>query len=91
MTVVPELIGLIGTIVAFAGIHLLWQSRKELVYWIETYLKLFRASLQQPGTPLPRAAVAMNRHQREHTLRLLLGCGLLFLLGPALIVLGLTL
>jgi len=87
---VPELLGLIGTLVVFAGIHLLWQARKEIFFWLETFVRIFRASLAQPGArvrPLPAEATAGDRH----TLRMLLGMGLLFFLGPMLIVLSLTL
>ncbi len=88
---VPELLGLIGTVIVFAGIHMLWQARNELFYWIETYLRIFRAALRQPGAPVPRSAAAGASRQHENTFRILLGFGLLFFLGPALIVLGLTL
>ena len=85
-----ELLGLIGTLVVFAGIHLLWQARKEIFFWLETFVRIFRASLKQPGArmrPLLAEATAGDRH----TLRMLLGMGLLFFLGPVLIVLSLTL
>ncbi len=84
-----ELFGIIGTLVVFAGLHLLWQARREIFFWLETYFRIFRASLEQPN---PRAhAVRPARAGDRHTLRLLLGVGLVFFLGPALIVLGLTL
>jgi len=87
---VTELLGLIGTLVVFAGIHLLWQARKEIFFWLETFVRIFRASLKQPGArlgPLPAEATGRDRH----TLRMLLGMGLLFFVGPILIVLSLTL
>lgn len=84
-----ELFGIIGTLVVFAGLHLLWQARREIFFWLETYFRIFRASLEQPN---PRAqAVRTARAGDRHTLRLLLGVGLVFFLGPALIVLSLTL
>jgi len=87
---VSELLGLVGTLIMFAGFHLLWQARHEIFFWLETYFRIFRASLRQPGqrVPSPARAAAPSGH---HTLRLLLGFGLVFFLGPALIVLGLTL
>jgi hypothetical protein len=86
---VQELFGIIGTLVVFAGLHLLWQARREIFFWLETYFRIFRASLELPN-PLPHA-VRQARAGDRHTLRLLLGVGLVFFLGPALIVLGLTL
>ena len=86
---VQELLGLVGTLVVFAGLHLLWQARHEIFFWLETYFRIFRAALQQPGAklqPAPPGAAG-----ERHTVRMLLGMGLVFFLGPALIVLGLTL
>ncbi len=85
----PELLGLIGTLVVFAGIHLLWQARKEIFFWLETFVKIFRASLKQPGARVRPLEVPAAGDR--HTLRMLLGMGLLFFLGPMLIVLSLTL
>jgi len=87
---VPELLGLIGTLVVFAGIHLLWQARKEIFFWLETFVRIFRASLAQPGARV-RPIRAETAPGDRHTLRMLLGMGLLFFLGPMLIVLSLTL
>lgn len=85
----PELLGLIGTLVVFAGIHLLWQARKETFFWLETFVKIFRASLEQPGARV--RSLEVRAAGDRHTLRMLLGMGLLFFLGPMLIVLSLTL
>jgi hypothetical protein len=87
---VPELLGLVGTLVVFAGIHLLWQARREIFFWLETFVRIFRASLQQPGARVRPLGIATAAGER-HTLRMLLGMGLLFFLGPMLIVLSLTL
>lgn len=84
-----ELLGLIGTLVVFAGLHLLWQARREIFFWLETYFRIFRASLMQPGQRVRPAEVTVQSSDR-HTLRMLLGIGLVFIVGPALIVLGLT-
>jgi hypothetical protein len=86
---VSELLGLIGTLVVFAGLHLLWQARHEIFFWLETYFRIFRASLMHPGQRVRLAEVTMQSSDR-HTLRMLLGIGLVFVIGPALIVLGLT-
>ncbi len=86
----PELLGLVGTLVVFAGIHLLWQARREIFFWLETFVRIFRASLKQPGASVRPLGIATAVGER-HTLRMLLGMGLLFFLGPMLIVLSLTL
>ena len=85
-----ELLGLVGTLIVFAGLHLLWQARREIFFWLETYFRIFRASLQQPDRRVPPVGVATQSGER-HPLRMLLGMGLVFVVGPALIVLGLTL
>jgi hypothetical protein len=88
---VPHLLGLIGTLIVFAGLDLLWQSRKEFVYWLRTWIRLFRSALRQPGAPPLSLALASTARERQSTLRILVGMGLVFFLGPVLIVLGLTL
>ncbi|HYL46580.1 MAG TPA: hypothetical protein VEU52_06115 [Candidatus Limnocylindrales bacterium] len=87
----PKLLGIVGLLVICAGLDLLWQSRHEIKFWIAAYLKVFRALLrhqQEPFRSLPIAATAEKRHG---ALRVLLGMGFAFFLGPILIVLGVTL
>ena len=38
-TTVWELLGLSGIILFFAGLHMLWQSREEFLFWMEEYFK----------------------------------------------------
>lgn len=40
----PDVIGLVGILLCFAGAHLLWLARHEVLYWMDTYLLLFRRS-----------------------------------------------
>ena len=40
----PEVMGLVGVLLCFAGAHLLWLARHEVLYWMDTYLLLFRRS-----------------------------------------------
>ena len=85
---------LVGFLVVCAGVHLLWQSRREIFYWLETFLKIFRKSLGDPmrtralSTVRPELSRADSR--REHVLRLVLGLSLVLLIGPVLIFLGLS-
>ena len=88
----PRLLGMIGLLVVCAGVHLLWQSRRDVAYWMAAFFRMFRTQLRD--APQSRADLAAHESpaaRREGTLRLLLGAGLLFFLGPLLIALCLTL
>jgi hypothetical protein len=37
-----KLVGVIGLIVICAGLDLLWQSRREVRFWITTFVGIFR-------------------------------------------------
>lgn len=87
----PKLLGIVGILIICAGFDLLWQSRREIKFWLAAYLKVFRAMLRQQDPPfrsLPRAVSAEKRHG---AVRVLLGMGFAFFLGPILIALGVTL
>jgi len=87
----PKLLGIIGVLVVCAGLDLLWQSRRELGFWSAAFLNVFRSALRQQGAPvrpLP-AAIAAGKH--HGAVRVLLGAGFAFLLGPLLIAASLTL
>jgi hypothetical protein len=88
-------LSLVGILVVCAGLHLLWLSRREILYWMDAWLKIFRASLrnsQQPAEQTPeRPKVSRFGSSREHVLRMLLGLSLVLVVGPVLIFLGLIL
>jgi hypothetical protein len=88
-------LSLVGFLVVCAGLHLLWLSRREIFYWMETWLRIFRASLhetQRPSERIPEPPrFARFGSGREHVLRMLLGLGLVLVVGPVLIFLGLAL
>lgn len=86
-----QVLGLVGVLVVCAGLHLLWQSRKEAAFWLAAYFRVFRTLLRHPETPVPRMASGEAGAGRPGTLRILLGMGLVFFLGPFLIALSLTL
>jgi hypothetical protein len=88
---VPKLLGIVGLLVICAGLDLLWQSRHEIKFWIAAYLKVFRALLRHQQKPFRSLPVAATAEKRHGALRVLLGMGFAFLLGPILIVLGVTL
>lgn len=81
------MLALISILIVLAGFHLLWQSRREVAFWLRRYPKIFRASLRESERPPAK----QFPQRREHVLRILLGLGLVFFVGPVLIVLGLIL
>jgi len=88
---VPKLLGIVGLLVICAGLDLLWQSRHEIKFWIAAYLKVFRALLRHQHEPFRSLPVAATAEKRHGALRVLLGMGFAFFLGPILIVLSVTL
>lgn len=88
-------LSLVGILVVCAGLHLLWLSRREIFYWAETWLKIFRASLRNSYRPAEmkpeRPGFSRSPSSREHVLRMLLGLSLVLVIGPVLIFLGLVL
>lgn len=92
----PKLLGVIGVLVVCAGLDLLWQLRRELRFWASTYLNVFRAMLRfgEPERIVAIKAVAVTMNEvlrRQSALQFFLGMGLALVLGPALIVIGVTL
>ncbi|MGB7024938.1 MAG: hypothetical protein WBD73_14155 [Candidatus Acidiferrales bacterium] len=83
-------LALVGLLVILAGFHLLWQSRREIFFWLQTYLKIFRAALNQPRHEFHAPKLSRFGVGREHVLRLLLGLSLMIVVGPVLIFLGLA-
>jgi hypothetical protein len=86
----PKLLGIVGALVTCAGLDLLWQSRHELRFWLSAYQRVFGAMLHFEG-PLRLFPLKEIAQRRDGAVRILLGMGFAFLLGPMLIVLGLTL
>jgi hypothetical protein len=86
----PKLLGVIGLLIICAGVDLLWQSRREIGFWVAAYIRVFRAKLNQQDSPQvfpPKEA----REKRHGAVRVLVGMGCLFFLGPILLALGITL
>jgi hypothetical protein len=86
----PKLIATVGGLIICAGIDLLWQSRLQVRYWVETYVK-FLSALWQRQPRIRTLASATTFLPRSGSLQVLLGLGLAFLLGPLLLVVSLTL
>lgn len=92
------LVGLIGVLLTFAGIHLLWRARHEIIYWVDRLLLIFRKSFDEAARsaevakPEPDSggatAVRLSSGARHghQILVLLIGVGLLAL-GQFLVML----
>ena len=86
----PKLLGIVGLLIICAGLDLLWQSRHEIGFWMAAYVRVFRAMLKQQEAPRvfpPKEAA----EKRSGAVRVLVGMGCAFFLGPILLALGLTL
>jgi hypothetical protein len=86
----PKLIAIIGGLTICAGIDLLWQSRLQIRYWVETYLGFFGALRRRQLSPRVAASGATFM-KRRGSVQVLLGLGFVLFLGPLLLVLGLSL
>ena len=89
-----NLIGVIGFLLFCAGVDLLWQSRNDLLFWLTSYLKIFRSTLKSPPSTAreawrPHPAVKLPKVQPHRTVAMVLGMGLAFV-GPLLIMVSLV-
>ena len=86
----PKLIATVGGLVICAGIDLLWQSREQIHYWLETFGK-FLSALGPRQLPARIFASSADFLRRQATVQILLGLGFTFVLGPLLLAVSLTL
>jgi hypothetical protein len=86
----PKLIATVGGLIICAGIDLLWQSRHQIHFWLETFANFLSALRRRQ---LPARILSSGAHflRRQAALRILLGLGLTFVLGPLFLVVSLTL
>ena len=88
---ISDVVSIIGVLVFCSGLHLLWQSRREIFGWIEEYFRLFRMSMKQVAEPAHAPLELPERRvERKHAVRIALGFVLAFLVAPMLITLGLA-
>jgi hypothetical protein len=87
----PDVVSLVGVLVFLAGIHLLWQSRRDILGWVEDYVRLLRANMRRVGDP-GQVPVALEnpRRGKKSAARIALGFFLAFCVAPTLITLGLV-
>jgi|HubBroStandDraft_6_1064221.scaffolds.fasta_scaffold2471503_1 hypothetical protein len=86
----PKLLATVGGLIMCAGIDLLWQSRSQFGYWVETFLKYVSMLGQRP---LPARVLASGAAflKRQGALQVALGLSFVLFVGPLLLVLSLTL
>jgi len=87
----PKLLGIIGILVTCAGFDLLWQSRHEIKFWMVAYVNVFRAMLRHQESSLEAMPAGLTAEKRHGAVRVLLGMGFAFVLGPILLALSVTL
>lgn len=83
-----KLIATVGGLIICAGIDLLWQSRLQIRYWVETYVKFLSALWRRQ---LPGLSSGTSLLPRPGSMQVLLGLGFVLFLGPALLLVSLTL
>ncbi len=98
--------GLVGILIFLAGAHLLWQARREVLYWVLEFVRILRgefsrrgglaenAHLAPAGVPAgrPSAEDAPRVPRRRHSgTLLLLGGFTLIILGQVLLLLDIAL
>jgi len=82
--------GLIGLLVIVAGSFLVWQARKEVVYWAKEFVLIFRKALTRPeGEIVHSGSHERNLEDQSGALRLVGAIGLIFL-GQFLVLLDLA-
>jgi len=90
--ITPGTIGLAGVLISFAGLHMLWLSRDEVLAWMEKFFRTFRSEYARRGglECASGATVSAADPGERHTLRMVGSLVLLFL-GPALVLVELAL
>ncbi len=93
-------VGLIGILSFLVGLALLWQARKEILYWLQEFFRILRREFSRHGglagevrraPPSATSGVARaHRPGRSRGALLLLGGFTLMLLGQVLFILDLV-
>jgi hypothetical protein len=85
-----RVMGIIGVLVFVAGVQLIWQARKEVLYWMREFVQIFRQALMRPEeSGVKSTRWETGAHDRRGTLRLVSAIGLIFL-GQFLVLLDLA-
>ncbi len=85
-------VGLIGILVFFAGITLIWRVREDVFLWLEEYFQLFRIMMYRISDPehAPMVLVHPTQRKKRNTMLIVVGFLLAFFLAPMLISLDLA-
>ncbi len=94
-----SVVGLIGILVFFAGAHLLWQGRREILFWLAEFFRILRGEFVRRDAAAGEAgaltwnqpAAAPAPARRNHGTLLLVGGLALVFLGQVLLLLDLFL
>ena len=86
----PHLLGIVGTLVFFAGLDLLWQCRRDLALWVSSYMRMFRKLMRDPESQGRPFSELGDTPKPRRTLAMFLGMGLA-VVGPLLIGVSLAL
>jgi hypothetical protein len=91
-------VGLVGVLIFLAGAHLLWQGRREILFWLGEFFRILRREFTRRKTGVvppgafpegaPAGVPAAPKRDRG-TLRLVGGLALVFL-GQVLLLLDLV-
>jgi len=84
-----KLFSVVGVLVICAGVDLLWQSRRDVRYWMATFFDVLKGFLRKQRHPILTAKPGSER--RHQVVRVFLGMSLVLILGPILLALGVTL
>ena len=87
---VPDIVALVGFLLFCAGVHLLWQSRDDVFFWLAEFARVFAAGLRTSADPKHTLAGPGPASRRKGAARIALGFMLVFFLAPVLIALGLA-
>lgn len=98
--------GLVGILIFLAGAHLLWRARREVLYWMQEFVRILRGEFSRrsglaesappalagasAGSSYAEDARRLPRRRRSGTL-LLLGGFALIILGQVLFLLDIAL
>jgi hypothetical protein len=98
--------GLVGILIFLAGAHLIWRARREVLYWVQEFVRILRGEFSRrsglaegahptlAGLPAGNSSAEdtprLPRRRRSGTL-LLLGGFALIILGQVLFLLDIAL
>jgi hypothetical protein len=86
----PKLLAVVGGLIICAGLDLLWQSRNQIYFWLEAYMKFFVDIWRRPSAPRGVPSTEEFLHRRA-SVEVILGFGLALIVGPLMLAVSLTL